>query len=70
MAASFRSKQLPRPLAARPHAGANDTAKRGSALPGWIMVSVEDGDRDAVAALKSAEFARLVVPNRGLRICH
>jgi len=27
-------------------------------------------DRDAMAALKSAEFARLVVPNRGLWICH
>ena len=44
--------------------------ERESAVPGWIVVSVEDGDRDAVAALKSAEFARLVVPNRGLRICH
>ena len=44
--------------------------ERESAFPGWIVVSVEDGDRDAVAALKSAEFARLVVPNRGLWICH
>ena len=44
--------------------------ERESVLPGWIVVSVEDGDRDAVAALKSAEFARLVVPNRGLWICH
>ena len=44
--------------------------ERESALPGWIVISVEDGDRDAVAALKSAEFARIVVPNRGLWICH
>ena len=44
--------------------------ERESALPGWIVVSVEAGDRDAVTALKSAEFARLVVPNRGLWICH
>ena len=157
MAASLQSKQHPAPLASRPHAGANDTARhkparrtlrlagllfvvafgwasglldraaalgvrffdlyvesqlamleaadnvadgraeyavlldeatsiaalkvklepattaryeRESVLPGWVVVSVEDGDRDAVAALKSAEFARLVVPNRGLWICH
>ena len=44
--------------------------ERESAFPGWVVVSVEDGDRDAVAALRSAEFARLVVPNRGLWICH
>ena len=44
--------------------------ERESALPGWIVVSVEAGDHDAVTALKSADFARLVVPNRGLWICH
>ena len=44
--------------------------ERESALPGWIVVSVEDGDREAVAALKSAAFSRVVVPNRGLWICH
>ena len=44
--------------------------ERESAFPGWIVISVEDGDVDAVAALKSADFARLVVPNRGLWICH
>ena len=44
--------------------------ERESAISGWVVVSVEDGDRDAVAALKSADFARLVVPNRGLWICH
>ena len=44
--------------------------ERESAIPGWIVISVEEGDRDAVAALKSADFARLVVPNRGLWICH
>ena len=44
--------------------------ERESAIPGWIVVSVEAGDRDAVTALKSAEFARLVIPNRGLWICH
>ena len=44
--------------------------ERESAVPGWIVVSVEDGDRDAVTALKSADFARLVMPNRGLWICH
>ena len=44
--------------------------ERESALPGWIVVSVAEGDRDAVTALKSADFARLVVPNRGLWICH
>ena len=44
--------------------------ERESAFPGWIVISVEDGDRDAVTALKSADFARLVVPNRGLWICH
>lgn len=44
--------------------------ERESALPGWIVVSVAEGDQAAVAALKSADFARLVVPNRGLWICH
>ena len=44
--------------------------ERESAFPGWIVISVADGDRDAVAALKSADFARLVIPNRGLWICH
>ena len=44
--------------------------EREAALPGWIVVSVEDGDRAAVDALKTAPFARLVVPNRGLWICH
>ena len=44
--------------------------ERESALPGWIVVSVAEGDKDAVTALKSADFARLVVPNRGLWICH
>ena len=44
--------------------------ERESAISGWIVVSVEQGDLDAVAALKSADFARLVVPNRGLWICH
>ncbi|MDD9984114.1 MAG: hypothetical protein OXU81_22610 [Gammaproteobacteria bacterium] len=44
--------------------------ERESAVPGWVVVSVEDGDRDAVTALKSADFARLVMPNRGLWICH
>ena len=44
--------------------------ERESAIPGWIVVSVADGDREAVAALKSSAFARLVVPNRGLWICH
>ena len=44
--------------------------ERESAIPGWIVISVEEGDRDAVAALKSADFARLVVPNRGLWSCH
>lgn len=44
--------------------------ERESAVPGWVVISVEDGDRGAVAALKSADFARLVMPNRGLWICH
>ena len=44
--------------------------ERESTIPGWIVVSVEAGDRDAVIALKSADFARIVVPNRGLWICH
>ena len=44
--------------------------ERESAFPGWIVVSVEAGDHDAVTALKSADFARLVIPNRGLWICH
>ena len=44
--------------------------ERESALPGRVVVSTADGDRDALVALKSAPFARLVVPNRELRICH
>ena len=44
--------------------------ERESAFPGWIVVSVAEGDKDTVAALKSADFTRLVVPNRGLWICH
>lgn len=44
--------------------------ERESALPGWAVVSVADGDRGAVKLLKSAASTRLVVPNRGLWICH
>ena len=44
--------------------------ERESALPGWAVVSVADGGRGAVELLKSAASTRLVVPNRGLRICH
>ena len=44
--------------------------ERESAIPGWVVVSVEDGDKDALAALKSAHFSRYVLPNRGLWICH
>ena len=44
--------------------------ERESAFPSWIVVSVAEGDNDAVTVLKSADFARLVVPNRGLWICH
>ena len=44
--------------------------ERESAIPGWVVISTADGDRDALTALKSAPFARLVVPNRGLWICH
>ena len=44
--------------------------ERESAIPGWVVVSVEDGDKDALAALKSAHFSRYVLPNLGLWICH
>jgi len=44
--------------------------ERESAIPGWVVISVEDGDKDALAALKSAHFSRYVIPNRGLWICH
>ena len=57
-------------LAAELESSAFVRYERESALPGWIVVSVADGDRDAIAALKSAAFARIVVPNRGLWLCH
>ena len=44
--------------------------ERESAVSGWIVISMEAGDRDTLAALKSAHFARFVIPNRGLWICH
>ena len=44
--------------------------ERESAVPGWVVVSLEQGDQDALKALKTAEFSRYVLPNRGLWICH
>ena len=43
---------------------------RDAALPGWVVIETDAGDRDGLAAVRSLPAARLVVPNRGLWICH
>ena len=43
---------------------------READLSGWVVVTTAAGNRDALQALSALPQSRLVVPNRGLRICH
>ncbi len=39
-------------------------------LDGWVIVTTTPGNRAGLKALRALPEARLVVPNRGLWICH
>ena len=43
---------------------------READLSGWVVVTMSAGNRAALKALLALPQARLVVPNRGLWICH
>ena len=43
---------------------------REAALPGWVVIETAAGDRDGLDAVRSLPATRLVMPNRGLWICH
>ena len=43
---------------------------RDSIVPGWIVVGVPADDRSAIMVLREQDFARVVMRNRGLWICH
>jgi hypothetical protein len=43
---------------------------READLSGWVVVTTTAGNRDALQALSALPQSRLVVPNRGLWICH
>jgi len=43
---------------------------READLPGWVVVEAQAGDRTGLDAVRGLAEARLVVPNRGLWICH
>lgn len=44
--------------------------EREADLPGWVIVTTAAGNRAGLDALSALPQARLVVPNRGLWICH
>ena len=44
--------------------------EREADLPGWVIVTTAAGNRAGLDALIDLPQARLVVPNRGLWICH
>ena len=51
--------------------GRDNMSARASAIPGWSVVSMpQDEARDVVEALREQPFARAVLRNRGLWICH
>jgi hypothetical protein len=43
---------------------------RESAVPGWVVITTEPGDRTGLDAVLALPQSRIVVPNRGLWICH
>jgi hypothetical protein len=43
---------------------------READLSGWVIVSTTAGNREGLGALLALPQSRLVVPNRGLWICH
>jgi hypothetical protein len=43
---------------------------READLPGWVVVTTTAGNRDGLDALLALPQTRIVVPNRGLWICH
>lgn len=46
------------------------TVERAADLPGWMIVTTEAGDRAGLDAVLALPEARVVMPNRGLWICH
>jgi len=44
--------------------------ERASDLGDWVVVTTAAGDRAGLEALDALPEVRLVVPNRGLWICH
>lgn len=48
----------------------NVTFERMADLPGWVIVTTDAGNRKGLDALLALPEARVVMPNRGLWICH
>jgi len=46
------------------------TFERPADLPGWMIVTTDAGNRAGLDALMALPQARVVMPNRGLWICH
>ena len=46
------------------------TFEREADLGGWVVISTAAGNREGLDAVQALPQARLVVPNRGLWICH
>jgi len=44
--------------------------EREADLPGWVIVTTAAGNRAGLDVLGALPQVRLVVPNRGLWICH
>jgi hypothetical protein len=43
---------------------------READLSGWVVVTTTAGNRDGLGAISALPQSRLVVPNRGMWICH
>jgi hypothetical protein len=43
---------------------------READLAGWVVVTTEPGNRSGLDQLLALPQSRIVVPNRGLWICH
>lgn len=48
----------------------NGWSVRDSLVPGWVVVTVPAGFPGALAQLRAEPFARAVLRNRGMWICH
>ena len=44
--------------------------EREADLPGWVVITTMAGNRAGLDAVIALPESRLVVPNRGLWICH